>query len=397
MGVSAGTNLVSNGLISLLDPSVNNTYPKNVHPKPINIFDWFFDGTNGSLFVSNCRPYKDTTITSPVGGNPLAMYCTGPDPHIGCYNAPAWNLFPAAFGQTWTISVYVRASGRTSTTGQFYLFGSSSTGNVFDPSFGEITATEITFTQDWQRISYTYTFTKPVSFIHVRLDGPESDAGQTVWWDGIQVENQPSMTTFDSTRTTNAALIDALGNIIRPVNAPTISNGVMSFDGTNDYLLSPNDLFVYTGQGFAIGMWIRQGATQTLSTWNYFLRHDYGGGGNVFEMGSYGTTGGIFVFKDNGINASVSSPNISNGYNYVVFGTDNNRIPYMYTVNASGTTVSTSTSQFANASMNLKQLFGGILNSYYKCDIKFLHVYNRALTATEVSQNFNALRSRFGI
>lgn len=129
--------------------------------------------------------------------------------------------------------------------------------------------------------------------------------------------------------------------------------------------------------------------------WNYFLRSDYPG--NVFELGTFGTSSGVFAFKDNGINTSVTSPNISNDYNYVVFGTDRNRLPYMYTVNASGTTTSTSTVQFANASINLKQLFGGFLNSYYKCDIKLLQVYNRALSATEVSQNFGALRSRFGI
>lgn len=402
MATSAGVDLVENGLVLSLDPLTSSTYPKNVHPKPTDIFGWFFDnGGRETVAVNDCRVYKDTTITSPVGGNPLAMYITGKDPHIGCYNTPAWNIYPAAFGQTWTISVYAKAS-RPGGIGDLFLFGAPANGNVFDATFGEITGTNITFTTDWQRFSYTYTFTKPVSFIQLRLDGIDTQSstqdaiGQTVWWDGLQVENQSSMTAFDSTRTTTAAIIDRFGNVIIPVNTPTIVNDTITFDGVNDYLRLANELYVYPSQGFAIGMWIRQGATQASSTWNYFLRSDYPG--NVFELGSFGTSSGNFAFKDNGINVALVTPNISTGYNYVVFGTDNNRLPYMYTVNASGTTTATSTSQFTNFPLNLKQLFGGFFsNSYYKCDIKLLQVYNRDLSATEVSQNFNALRSRFGI
>jgi len=389
MATSAGPDIVDDRLVLSLDPLRSSTYSKNVHPKPTDIFGWVRDGNGGG---AGCTIFRDTTIVSPAGGNPLAMHITGSDPQITTYNTSVWNLFPALSGDTWTVSVYAKASSSLSGC-QIFIFGVNSSG-----SFVEAPASSTNLTTDWQRVSYTFTFTNAnTRFIQVRLDGPDSGAlGQTIWWDGLQVENQPSMTTFDGTRTTTATLIDSLGNITRPVNSPTISNdGVISFDGTNDYLLSPNDLYVYPSQGFAIGMWIKQGATQVSSGWNYFLRSDYPG--NVFELGTYGTTGGIFAFKDNGINVAVSTPNISTGYNYVVFGTDNNRLPYMYTVNASGTTTSTSTSQFTDFPLNLKQLFGGWFSSYYKCDIKLLQVYNRALTAAEVSQNFGALRSRFGI
>jgi hypothetical protein len=388
MATSAGPDLVENGLVLSLDPLTSSTYPKNVHPKPTDIFGWLRDG-NG--FVGGCTVYKDTTIVSPAGGNPLAMYITGSDPQIVTYNSSFWNLFPAASGDTWTVSVYAKADRPVSGC-QIFVFGANSSS-----SFVEAPASSTSLTTDWQRVSYTHTFTNAnTAFIQVRLDGPDSGAiGQTIWWDGLQVENQPSMTTFDGTRTTTAAIVDRFGNVIRPVNTPGIVNDTISFDGVNDYIQLANDLWVRTSQGFAIGMWIKQGATQTLSTWNYFLRHDYRT--NVLELGSYGTTGGIFSFKDNGLNAAVSTPNISTGYNYVVFGTDNNRLPYMYTVNASGTTTSTLTTPFADTEIDLRKLFGNFFSSYYKCDIKLLQVYNRALTATEVSQNFNALRSRFGI
>jgi hypothetical protein len=40
---------------------------------------------------------------------------------------------------------------------------------------------------------------------------------------------------------------------------------------------------------------------------------------------------------------------------------------------------------------------GGSYNYYPKCSIANSKMYNRALTAAEVLQNFNALRGRFGI
>lgn len=390
MAVSAGPDVVENGLVLSLDPATSNTYSKNVHPKPTDIYGWLIDngGVAGNSIVS-----RDTTMVSPVGGNPLKMFVTGSDPQILSYNAPTWNLFPASIGETWTISVYAKAS-RPGTNGQLYIFGADNTGNAFGTN-SEIYGPSISFDTDWTRITVTYTFTKNVSYIQTRLDGPQTGfEGGTIWWDGLQVENQSSATTFDGTRTTTAAIVDKLDNVIRPINAPTIANDTISFDGVNDYLQLANTLNVDTSQGFAIGMWIKQGATQTSNFWNYFLYHSYGT--NVMEFGAYGTNATVFGFKDNGLNLAVTSSNLTTGYNYLVFGTDNNRLPYMYTVNASGTTVSTQSTPFTNTTIQLRNLFASP-TSYYKCDIKLLQVYNRGLSSTEVAQNFAALRSRFGI
>ena len=40
---------------------------------------------------------------------------------------------------------------------------------------------------------------------------------------------------------------------------------------------------------------------------------------------------------------------------------------------------------------------GGLGSAWLVADVPFVRLYNRALTASEIQQNFNALRGRFGI
>ena len=107
------------------------------------------------------------------------MVVTGNDPHVGMYNTPSNNIAPAANGQTWVVSVYVKAN--VATTGQIFIFGAAADGNVFDAVTGQIAAGGVSIGTDWTRVSYAFTFTKGISFIQVRLDGPDTGGtGQTV-------------------------------------------------------------------------------------------------------------------------------------------------------------------------------------------------------------------------
>jgi hypothetical protein len=59
-----------------------------------------------------------------------------------------------------------------------------------------------------------------------------------------------------------------------------------------------------------------------------------------------------------------------------------------------------SSSNVTNGSMVLGDFKVGVatsLGAYYRGNISNFKIYNRALTAAEVQQNFNALRGRFGI
>ncbi len=95
------------------------------------------------------------------------MVTTGNDAHIGTYNATKWNLGSAVSGQTWTVSVWAKASAAT--TGQIFIFEANSSG-----TYVAAPATTINITTEWQRFSYTYTFVNATTTnIQTRLDGAD--------------------------------------------------------------------------------------------------------------------------------------------------------------------------------------------------------------------------------
>ena len=403
MAVSVGPDCIENGLVLSLDPATTNTYSKNVHPKPNDIYGWFFDNSG---FASNCIVSKDTTIVSPVGGNPLRMFVTGSDPQIQSYNAPIWNLFPASIGETWTVSVYVRAT-RPGTNGQLYLFGADNTGSAFGTN-SEISGPSVSFDTEWTRISNTFTFTKNVSYIQTRLDGPDNGfVGQTIWWDGLQVENQSSATTFDGTRTTTASIVDKFDNVIRPINAPTYNSvGYFDFDYTKSQYLSLNNLS---------SLQFLDRSPYTLEAWVYPTRNpganNYTGifdrestistgrnGYNIYFLGSAGTQT-VWVterFMDSSATSAVVYLDQSvtvNNWQHIVATYDGTNLS-LYRNGVLGNAV-TATGNITNTTKSLNIGVRG--GNYFGGRISNAKVYNRALTATEVAQNFAALRSRFGI
>ena len=109
-----------NGLVLGLDAANKKSYSQNEFQYSTDIFGWC-----SSVDLSACTISRDT-VSSPVGNTPLKMAVTGNDPHIGTYNTSTWNIAPAANGQTWVVSVYVKAD--VATTGEIVLFGANSSG-----------------------------------------------------------------------------------------------------------------------------------------------------------------------------------------------------------------------------------------------------------------------------
>lgn len=383
---------VIDGLVLNLDAANKKSYSQNYHPNPTDIFSWYSSNSGSS---NNATPSRDT-IPSPVGNTPLKMVTTGNDSHIGTYNATKWNLGSAVSGQTWTVSVWARASAAT--TGQIFIFEANSSG-----TFVAAPALTINITTEWQRFSYSYTFVNATTTnIQTRLDGADVfGSSVTIWWDGLQVERSSSVTDFTSSYTGDNILdISGKSNNGTLVNGPSYNGsnrGSLVFDGVNDYVDCGN-----TTSLSAIG-----GTTNiTVSGWVYYTA--YGGGGQTYSVitvkGNPWTwllenPSNTFRFRITAggadVNIADTSTHLLNTW-YNVVGTYDGSNMAIY-VNGVLKNTRAQTGTLATNAVTAK--IGTFQGTDYNLTgrIANISVYNRTLTAAEIQRNFNALRSRFGI
>jgi len=181
------------------------------------------------------------------------------------------------------------------------------------------------------------------------------------------------------------------------VNGPTFNSanlGSVVFDGVDDYITLPNGLLSGTGD-FTVNQWIKSDSNEL--------------GGTIF--GNY-PSGNLQLFF---------------GYNFIGMWLNNNSTylgtspwnttlpefttqPVMITALRSGSTTyfyinsslkkTGSSSSSIGTSSNIFRIGDNSNNSsseQFKGGVYSTQIYNRALSADEVSQNFNALRGRFGI
>lgn len=403
MSVTANPSVATSGLVLALDTSNPRSYSPNTFPTPVDTFGYF-----GSSGTNNCTISRDTSISpSPANGIPLKMAVTGNDPYIATYASTAWSFAAAASGQTWTVSVWMRAS--SATTAGFFIFGAASSGN-----YVELANPMFSVTTEWQRFSGSITLSNASTIaIQVRFDGPDSGgSGVNIWYDGLQVEKTSSATTFNSFYNNNAATWydnGGLGYNTSLLNGPNYlsSNlGILSFDGTNDYGNIGSQLNSYSTA--SIEGWFKSSAAtyQNIIGWGAV-----GSGSNYSGIGLNNIGG---AYSDESlhviVNGSTLQMYVRKGHDFycdgiwhqvvATIGPGNNRI-YVdgieQTVSYLQGTINTDSGGF-NLASNLTYVgarpYG---DGYMNGNISVIRVYNRILTQSEITQNFNAYRGRYGI
>ena len=177
------------------------------------------------------------------------------------------------------------------------------------------------------------------------------------------------------------------GTLVNGVGFTTANNGAFTVDGSNDYINFGNSSAVQQSSG-------------TLSAWAKASSPGGGYRGIIAKQGAYGLfyTDSVLVAYDWAADAPRSTGiNIAdNAWKNVVLtyqsGVSNGTRIYINGVSVLTTTI-TIQSQVAN-------LFGGAeanASQYASCQASSFKMYNRVLTATEVLQNYNATKKRFGL
>ena len=414
--VNNGPQIVRTGLILDLDASYMRSYSPNVMPNPTDIFAWC-----GASALNSCTISRDTSMTRQYGSIPLKMTVTGTDSHIRTYDSSTWNLAPAANGQTWTVSVYAKASV-ASTFGQIFIFPTNASGLAL--TFG---ADNLALTNSWTRFSFTYTITgaATTAFIQIRLDGSNT-ASEIIWFDGLQVERASSATNFNPYYFGNTIWRDISeggynGTLTGGPLFNTSNKGNILFDGSDDEITTNLPLTNFPSySSFTFETWVKITAFPAVLAANQYgvtyqagvlLGATYYAGaalywygnnaGNAFDL--YGFIRGADAYR----NTSAYSFSLNQWYHCVMV---NNAALGTLVLFINGTlysSVATATLPYdpantptaGNIGISKSQIDGGGTANYraFGGNMASARVYNRALTNAEITQNYEATKTRFGL
>jgi hypothetical protein len=396
MSVEYNPTTVTDGLMFCIDPANKRSYSRNCHPMPTDIYGWVSSMT--SALATRATVSRDNTVVSPVGNTPLKFINNANDSFIESYNRLAANLAPAVSGQTWTVSVYAKAN--VATTCQIFIFGATASG-----AYVEAPAGTINITTEWQRFSYTYTFSNAsTEYIQTRLDGPDVYSSPvTIWFDGLQVERSSSMTGFNpNINVLNTSVNDLVGSNKLTIYGDCTFNdsGYVTFptDTTTQYLM--NSTFPFPVDDHTIECWYNSNFTQDTQT-----PYTYSVAGDNHYLCYLNSSTEIAPHSFNNSSYTITVPNMLGVWcNFTrtrvkLTGQENY---YLNGVLVGNRIISANTATPTNGYLIVGQEAdtpGGGFSSGQNLDGSFskLAIYDRALTDVEVQQNFNALRGRYGL
>jgi len=216
----------------------------------------------------------------------------------------------------------------------------------------------------------------------------------TIFWAGPFKEDRNDSARVSpyipDSRSASQAIVDLTGNnLVTATSLTYAADNTFRFNGSSDYIFMNNNTALDT-QTPTVDVWIKTNATTQNGFW--------------FEKGSVNTQYALFQegtqiqwrmgpLGDAISYATASSINAAGYFNVVATRESGNQRLYINGVNvATGTQTGTlSTNSYG---MNIGRHSSGY---YYNGILPSVKVYNRALTASEVQQNFNAHRGRYGI
>ncbi len=197
---------------------------------------------------------------------------------------------------------------------------------------------------------------------------------------------------------------DLSGNNSGSVNgspAFTGSNGgFLTFNAVNSYIDCGNGSSLNFGTGdFTIEIWMTRNtnATTNLRVLGKGGSSDAAGSAGYAFLGS--DSGLNFIVNPSGTRSSISAASYSLGEWFQVVGVVERSVNIRSYKNATLVqSAAAPVGSVSNATYNLnigRTSEGGTL--YWPGNIAIVKIYNRALSSTEIVQNYNATKSRFGL
>jgi len=214
--------------------------------------------------------------------------------------------------------------------------------------------------------------------------------GLVLWLDASNYPGSGTTWTDISGRNNNGTL----------TNGPTYSSnnsGSFVFDGVNDYVASSIAASVWQSN-FTASFWVNFARLNTTG--------DSPADNTILQHGSPSTNSGLHLTQRNtriwfgsyANDLSGTQTLTTNIWYHVTYSVNNTTFFKQIYLNGILDASGTGSGAYIGAGTNTR-IGGVVLNfgSYFSGRISNTSIYNRVLSATEISQNFNALRGRYGI
>ena len=170
------------------------------------------------------------------------------------------------------------------------------------------------------------------------------------------------------------------------------SDGYFDFDGTDDYIDCGNSSILNVGNNITVNVWFYVNQTSSFETIVAKVLNDYSLG---WELDNSSGTFRV-TLRPSATQVNLIAGTLSVGNWYMGTMTFDNTTARLY-LNGVQTGSTTSGGPVTLNSTQSLTIGRRIQGSYYDGNIAQVSIYNRALSASEIQQNFNALRGRFGI
>jgi hypothetical protein len=202
---------------------------------------------------------------------------------------------------------------------------------------------------------------------------------------------------YSGSGTSSNSLVGGIGaTLVNGVGFTSSNNGTFTFDGTNDYIAVSGTNFPLSNSARTLNIWYY---TKT-STWQADVNNLfwYGTAGSTrqsfgVDFGTYPTME-FYSWADD-INWNTTAPQV--GWKNLQIAYDGNLTVRIYEL---GVLVATKTfSAQLNTVLSTDVQIGAItyVPGYFDSNISQVSMYNRALSAQEILQNYNATKRRYGL
>jgi hypothetical protein len=205
--------------------------------------------------------------------------------------------------------------------------------------------------------------------------------------------------------TANGLVSGIGGTLVNGTGFSSANNGSFFFDGTNDYIeVSNSNLLTFGTNPFTIDFWLYSTYVHSGGALYRTILSSYDNYNGIYQtyffLGLFnnGSTLNNFVSFLNSQSGNLMLPlgvniNVNEWTNVTFTRLDNNLVCYK-----NGVSVSTAVSTNNFSGTRNARIGGGVEQvNTFQGSISIMKLYNRALSATEVMQNFNAMRERYNL